>query len=543
MKLKSKIFTAVVILFILPVLLAVVSIYLISSYQNVRTQSQYGFNSGTVQTIANPIRMLDWLTSASYNNIKECIINEPASLENEETLEKINSEMNSTYAFLAVRKNDEFIYIGDKQKFERIDSSFPGYVENYGEEMQMVYLGGSFPCLVRQLNFVYSDGGKGTAFIVINVDKVIPQIKVLATEIIAVVLIVMIITCVVLISWIYKSVLRPINKLSKATQRISCGDLDFDICADKEDEIGTLFDDFENMRARLKELIEAQQAYEKESRELISNISHDLKTPLTAIKGYAEGILDGVADTKEKQQKYITTIYNKAIDMTSLVDELSLYSKLDSNMIPYDFQNIIVDDYFTDCMDELSVDAEINGLKLEYSNTCNKNTVVVIDGEQIKRVINNVVGNAVKYTGDKDGIIKVRISEKGKFVQVEIEDNGKGISKKDLKYIFDRFYRTDSSRNSAQGGTGLGLSIAKKIIDRHGGKIWAHSEENVGTTIYFTIRKHIEATNNKSKNKRKNYIIWSWYSGRKKNIQPDAVNTKESNKDEENKNRDNGKGQ
>ena len=110
-------------------------------------------------------------------------------------------------------------------------------------------------------------------------------------------------------------------------------------------------------------------------------------------------------------------------------------------------------------------------------------------------MINNIVGNSVKYMNHQKGSIQIRIKDVGDFIQVELEDNGCGISPKDLPYIFDRFYRTDESRNSATGGSGIGLSIVKKIIEDHGGKIWATSKENAGTTMYFVIRKYQEVVN------------------------------------------------
>ena len=117
---------------------------------------------------------------------------------------------------------------------------------------------------------------------------------------------------------------------------------------------------------------------------------------------------------------------------------------------------------------------------------------MIADAEQMKRVINNVVGNSLKYMNKSKGFINLRVKDVGDFIQVEIEDNGKGIAAKDLSNIFDRFYRTDASRNSSKGGSGIGLSIVKKIIEDHGGKVWATSKENIGTVMYFVLRKYQE---------------------------------------------------
>ena len=282
------------------------------------------------------------------------------------------------------------------------------------------------------------------------------------------------------------------EKLKKAAVNIKNGNLDFSVITDADDEIGEVCVAFEEMRLKLKDQIEVSMQYEKDNKELISNISHDLKTPITAIKGYVEGIRDGVADTPEKMDKYIRTIYNKATDMDKLIDELFLYSKLDSNSMNYSFAKLNLKDYFEDCADEISLDLESRGIAFVYRNYASEDTIIIADPEQLKRVINNIVGNSVKYMADRPGRIGIFIKDEPEFVQIDIRDNGKGIAKKELPHVFERCYRTDASRNSSKGGSGLGLSIAKKIIEEHGGKIWANSEEGEGTTVSFVLRKYKE---------------------------------------------------
>ena len=258
------------------------------------------------------------------------------------------------------------------------------------------------------------------------------------------------------------------------------------------EEIGNLCEDFEEMRKRLKQTNEEKLAFDKENRELISNISHDLKTPITAVKGYVEGIMDGVADTPEKMNRYIRTIYNKANEMDRLINELTFYSKIDTNRIPYTFNKIHVKDYFEDCIDDLSVELESSGVSLTYFDYLEEDAIVIADAEQLKRVINNIISNSLKYMNKPKGVINIRLRDVGDFIQIEIEDNGKGIAQKDLANIFDRFYRTDASRNSSKGGSGIGLSIVKKIMEDHGGQVWATSKEGTGTTMYLALRKYQE---------------------------------------------------
>ena len=322
------------------------------------------------------------------------------------------------------------------------------------------------------------------------------QVKLMAKDMILTATIILVFTALSVGLWIYRSIAVPLVKLKKVTKNIKEGNLDFVLEVEGNDEFSQLCQDFEEMRKRLKESTEEKILMDKENKELISNISHDLKTPITAVKGYVEGIMDGVADTPEKMDRYVRTIYNKTKEMDHLINELTFYSKIDTNRIPYTFSKLNVEDYFSDCAEELGLEMETRGIELVYANYVEKGVQVIADGEQIRRVIHNIVSNAIKYMEKPRGIIQLRVKDVGDFIQVEIEDNGKGIAAKDLPYIFDRFYRTDVSRNSSKGGSGIGLSIVKKIMEDHGGKVWATSRLGIGTIMYFVLRKYQEVPMN-----------------------------------------------
>ena len=308
--------------------------------------------------------------------------------------------------------------------------------------------------------------------------------------------VILILTSALITAWVNQDIYKPIKELSIAMRKIAEGDFDYRLPDKQEGEIGHLHDNYEQMRLQLKENAEEKMQNEKKSKELVSNISHDLKTPITSIKGYVEGIMDGVADTPEKMDKYIKTIYNKANDMDRLINELTTYSGIDSNKIPYHFHVLNRADYFQDCVEEVGLDLEQKDIQLNYTNLAPADTCIVADPEQLKKVINNIISNSVKYMGHDKGIIDIRILDEGESVRIEIEDNGKGIAAKDIGNIFERFYRTDSSRNSLQGGSGIGLSIVKKIIEDHGGYVWATSKEGEGTCMHFVIRKYTDKKEN-----------------------------------------------
>ena len=318
------------------------------------------------------------------------------------------------------------------------------------------------------------------------------QVRLIAKDLLFTATVILVFTALSIGLWIYRSIATPLVKLKKATQNIKEGNLDFVLDVEGDDEFSELCRDFEEMRKRLKESAEEKVLLDKENKELISNISHDLKTPITAVKGYVEGIMDGVADTPEKMDRYVKTIYNKTNEMDHLINELTFYSKIDTNRIPYTFSKLNVEDYFGDCAEEVGLELETRGIELVYANYVESGVLVIADGEQIRRVIHNIISNAIKYMDKPKGIIQIRVKDVGDFIQVEIEDNGKGIAAKDIAYIFDRFYRTDVSRNSSKGGSGIGLSIVKKILEDHGGKVWTTSRLGIGTIMYFVLRKYQE---------------------------------------------------
>lgn len=302
-----------------------------------------------------------------------------------------------------------------------------------------------------------------------------------------------VLTCIVLTNWIRISFIKPINLLKKALHNIEKGDYDTSLIKPKQAEFEGLFRDFESMRIKLKENRDRRNLAEQQNRELIANITHDLKTPITSIRGYVEGIMDGVADTEEKMDRYIKTIYNKANALNALINELTGYSKIDAREIAYNFTRLSVNDYFGDCAAEMVFDLEEQGVEFEYENKVKKNTAILADPEQLSKVIHNIISNSVKYKCAENSNIKFKLRESAEYVQVDVKDNGMGVPKEDVGKIFDRFYRSDASRNSDKGGNGIGLSIAKKIIEDHGGRIWASVDGSSGLAIHFTLRKYTDA--------------------------------------------------
>ena len=297
------------------------------------------------------------------------------------------------------------------------------------------------------------------------------------------------IVAVVMWIWIYKRILVPLDKLQTATKKIADGDLDYQLDERDFSEIPFLFKDFERMRIKLKEDEEEKKLSEDAAKELVSNISHDLKTPLTAIRGYVEGILDGVASSPQKTRDYLNTIYNKTNDMTSLIDELLYYSQVAEKYMSYKYEKIYVKDFFYEYVKDLYLELETIKIKFEYIVNVGISTVIDMDKEQIKRALNNIVSNAVKYMDKEEPEIHLKVTETSDAINIQISDNGRGIDEKDLPHIFERFYRSDVSRNTKLGGSGIGLSIVKKVIENHEGSVVAMSKPGVGTEVSIELKK------------------------------------------------------
>lgn len=491
MKLKTRLVIGFVTVIILPFLLSVAVIWAFGEYQLHTIEKNYGIAEASYENFANPVSTLNKVSEKALYELKQQVLQNPKKLTDTDYLDTVNSNLENKNSHLIIRIDEDIVYSG-RGTDSAVLAELPRYGDSDSDSENGIYIGGELQVLVKQLDFVYHGESKGSAFIVTDVSDVIPEVRKLASHIIWSIFIILVLTAGILILWIYRGVVIPLGRMKIATQNIKDGNLDFELEIEADDEIGQLCRDFEEMRLRLRDTADKGIESDRRNKELISNISHDLKTPITAIKGYVEGIMDGVTDTPEKMERYIKTIYNKANEMDLLINELTLYSKIDANRIPYNFNTVSVNDYFNDCAEDLKMELEAHGIEFEYENHVDKNVKIIADVEQLKRVINNIVSNSEKYMDKANKKVSLRVKDEGDFVRIDIEDNGKGIGAKELPNIFDRFYRTDESRNSSTGGSGIGLSIVKKIIEEHGGNIWASSQEDVGTVMHFVIRKYQE---------------------------------------------------
>lgn len=284
-----------------------------------------------------------------------------------------------------------------------------------------------------------------------------------------------------------KSIEDPIRELTYSVENIKNNNLNFETMGSEYEEIDNLCEGFDSMRRTLIMLREREDVLRNERSMMIANISHDLKTPITAIKGYIEGINDGIADTPEKMKRYLNTIYSKAKTIDNLVNNLSTFSKLEMSRLEFIFCEGDMRELLYDVIDGYRIDFEQSGIEIVI-DVSDEPLIVNIDGEKMRRVFTNLIENSLKYRLPESKKLVVKAFSEEGYVYVLIVDDGVGMHSSELDRVFDTFYRADDSRTSQIKGNGLGLGIAKQIVQKHKGRIWLKSDGmNKGTTAVVCI--------------------------------------------------------
>lgn len=494
MKYHTRLKIAFVIILVFPIILLIMSYGMFGKSQLETIEKNYGIDMDGYKNWFDTTMVMDKISKKTQEEIQQAIQNGKFEEDYLDYVDQLNEKQSEIYSYLVVYDRDKFTYIGIP---DSMSSNILVGLPVISEEDELwnngILSGDTEKYLVYPNYVAHKDGTWGIVYLLAETNRMLPEVQdyLVSFRIMSLVIIALMVVC--LIIWADKCFFAPMRKLRKAMKTITEGNLACEVKEDYEEELGGLCRDFENMRIHLKEAIDDKMRYDRDTKELISNISHDLKTPLTTIKGYVEGILDGVADSPDKMDRYLKTVYNKANDMERLIGELTLYSKIDTNEIPYNFIKINVKAYFDDCAEEIRTELESRNFVLTYLNYVPDDVCLIADPEQLYRVINNIISNSIKYNNKARGVINIRVREEKEYIHLEIEDNGQGVSPEEAGRIFERFYRTDASRNSRTGGSGIGLSIVKKIVEAHGGTIWAVSNKNVGLTMHILLRKEAHA--------------------------------------------------
>ena len=282
----------------------------------------------------------------------------------------------------------------------------------------------------------------------------------------------------VLVTVLSKRLVKPLNQMKWAAKRVAAGEFTERIAIKGKDEIAELSDSFNEMVVALENL-------EHMRRDFISNVSHELRTPMTTIKGFVEGILDGVIP-EERQPYYLVIVRDEVNRMQTLVNDLLDLAKMQAGEIRFKMADFDINELVRRCV--ISLQQMFIEKELEFRADFETERMFVFgDKDAIQRVILNLLHNAIKFTQQNGKITIKTYMEKDKGVFV-IEDTGKGIAKDELPYIFERFYKTDKSRSLDKTGVGLGLAIVRNIIISHNETIKVESQEGHGTRFIFTLR-------------------------------------------------------
>ena len=284
-----------------------------------------------------------------------------------------------------------------------------------------------------------------------------------------------------------KRIIQPIDQLKHGIDKIAKGNYDVEIECDIPNDLGLLITSFNEMARELHESEKLKTEYEENRKSLITNISHDLKTPITAVQGYIEAILDGTATSPEIRDQYLRIIHRNTVYINRLIDDLFLFSKLDMQKLDFHYEKVQISRYLDDVMEEYRFELEGKNVEFHYLSQLDSDVYVNLDRKRFRQALNNIINNAVIHGPDNNLLIQSEAFKHNDVISIVIRDNGPGIPEDKLPYIFDRFYRINTERTKDLTSTGLGLAITKELIEAHGGTITVSSSGSSGTCFTITL--------------------------------------------------------
>ena len=277
---------------------------------------------------------------------------------------------------------------------------------------------------------------------------------------------------------LFRHIQQPLDELVEGVERIQNGNLDAPIGYVVPDEFRPACDAVDEMAARLKASLDAQSRQQQQKQELIAGMSHDLKSPLTSIRAYTEGLLDGVAKDEAAQRRYLEIIYAKETELESLVNRLFSFAKLDLNEAPTKLEPLEI----SETLSEIAEGFDAESLDVQLSEL--PDGKVLADRELLSRAILNLLDNSRKYGADHV-VISTDIADD--TVQISVADNGPGVEESQLQKIFELGYRTDSARRNPAGGSGIGLAVVKRAAEQMHGSVKAENVDGGRLCVTLTL--------------------------------------------------------
>ncbi len=488
LKIGTRIVISSILAIVIPVLIiAVYATYFGSSVYPIFDTSRLTSNSYST------LSQIEW--NQTLKKVSNVLLKDTSDERKTMRLEKIISSIEEAGVYFYI-SDDEGIFYSTDGVGDNI-LNIASEMINVGSDENVYYFGDNGLVIVNHLS---SDDEKFK--IVVTVDKyTVPNISqksetnnpssttITVTSLIFFAAIALIFALIILLtsSAVSRSIIKPIKKITQGANEIANGNYDYEIDYNSTNFIGHLSNSFNTMRQKIKDDMQQKEESDMRQKQITAGIAHDLRTPLTSITGYVEGLRDGIADTPEMKKHYLDTIYSSACDTQKMLDDLLMISNYEIGAITLNKETVHIDDIIN-YAHEIAIDLKQNNFDFEIFDYTKTNPTLSIDTDRFVRVIDNVISNSVKYRrqGVK-GKITFTLSEYAHTVIFEMKDNGMGVDKESLPHIFEMSYRADKARSDVHNGSGLGLAVCKEIVELHGGMIWAQSDLGDGLTIFISL--------------------------------------------------------
>ena len=288
--------------------------------------------------------------------------------------------------------------------------------------------------------------------------------------------------------FVFQKIEGPLDILTKGVHEIRDGNLDYRICYNEGDEFAPVCADFNEMAGHLKESVTQLRQQEQSRKELLAGISHDIRSPLTSIQAYVEGLLDGIAKTPEAQKRYLETIKTKAEDLERIVSQLFLFSKMELGEYPGSLCRLRLDEAIRDSVSATQEEYRQKGLSVSMEL---ESVTMDADPVQLRRIVANLLENSLKYKVKDQGALRISLKQTDSGCCLSFADDGPGVPEAALPHLFEAFYRSDPARQNPHQGSGLGLAIVSKAVQQMGGTVQALPCNPSGLEIRITFPKEM----------------------------------------------------
>ena len=475
MTVKKRLAISNIIMIVIPVLITLLVglICLGAVYLTLHNSNGFGFESGG-----------EFYTTSQAVSSKMYEVFEHGSEDAKSRLEAIGNIIDKNTTFVQVYENgNDFYKTGNEKIADKTLMSSAKSIGNNAfvssKEHELYYYSEKYSGNTYEL-YLFSDNTHTDNTRVKNV-LIISIIVVLLAILFSIIF-----TNRFLTGFVFKKIEQPLDILSAGVEEISNGNLDYRLEYSKDDEFLPVCLAFNDMAQRLKKSVELTQKNEENRKELLLDISHDLRSPLTSIQAYVEGLIDGVADSPQMRDKYLQTIKRKTVDIEKMVSSLFAYSKLDMEEFALNEEKINLSDFMSDYIDSVGDEYSSKGLDVKIG--CDEKIAAFADRELLLRIVSNLLDNSLKYKNKQSAQSTISVSRESGFAKIEFADNGPGVDAECLDKLFEVFYRTDKARSNTGSGSGIGLAFVKKAVLAMGGRVAAENNLDGGLSVIIYLR-------------------------------------------------------